>query len=157
LTWLRKLDAYLEEWILIASLVVTVGIIFYQVVTRYVFSSPPSWSEELARYIFLWQIWIGASMAAKYRKHLQVSLFRDMLPEKIQKIVEVIVLLLWTGFCIFLAWNGSSLALKVQRQLSPAMRISMFYSYASVPVGCALMAFRLIQQLVEMGRQQVRG
>jgi len=37
-------------------------LVFIQVVMRYVFSNSLSWSEEMARFIFLWLSWIGAAM-----------------------------------------------------------------------------------------------
>jgi TRAP-type C4-dicarboxylate transport system permease small subunit len=60
-------------------------------------------------------------------------------------------LLIWFGFSIFLAYKGSELVLILVKrgQVSPAMRIPMAYAYASVPVGCSLMAIRLIERMVE--------
>ena len=46
-----------------------------QVVTRYVFKIPLPWSEEMARYLFLWLTWVGASSyATKERKHVSIDL-----------------------------------------------------------------------------------
>lgn len=53
----------LEAHLLVCSLIFTVILVFFQVILRYVFSSSLSWSEELARYIFIWQIWLGTSVA----------------------------------------------------------------------------------------------
>ena len=48
----------LEEWLLVGSLAFSVILLFIQVIMRSVFNSSLSWSEELARYIFIWQIYI---------------------------------------------------------------------------------------------------
>jgi len=148
---LKKLWDHFEEYILVYSLVFTVFLIFFQIIMRYVFHNSLSWSEELARYVFLWQIWLGASFAVKQQRHLRIEAFKNMLPEKVQKYAEMITLLIWFGFSIFLAYKGSELTLILIKrgQVSPAMRIPMAYAYASVPIGCGLMAIRLIEQMVK--------
>lgn len=148
---LKKLWDHFEEYILVYSLVFTVFLIFFQIIMRYVFHNSLSWSEELARYMFLCQIWLGASFAVKQQRHLRIEAFKNMLPEKAQKYAEMITLLIWFGFSIFLAYKGSELTLILIKrgQVSPAMRIPMAYAYASVPVGCGLMAIRLIERMVE--------
>ncbi|WP_349295066.1 TRAP transporter small permease subunit (plasmid) [Thioclava sp. 'Guangxiensis'] len=49
------------------ALVLLVGIVLLQVVARYLFDQPPSWTEEAARYAMIWAGLIGASMAFKRR------------------------------------------------------------------------------------------
>lgn len=149
---LKKIWDHLEEYILVYSLMFSVGLVFVQVVMRYVFSNSLSWSEELARYLFLWQIWLGASYAVKEHKHLRIEILQDFIkdPRK-RKMYDVFVMVLWLGFSIFLTSESASLTiLQFQRnQVSPAMRIPMAYAYASVPVGCGLMSLRLIGEIVK--------
>lgn len=116
---------------------------------RYVFKSSLTWSEELARYIFLWQIWVGAAYAAKESQHLRIEVLKKRLSDRGKDILDIIVIMIWTAFSIFLATRSGQLTsiLFSRGQLSPAMRIPMGYAYASVPVGCGLMAFRLLQNL----------
>ncbi|WP_106406512.1 TRAP transporter small permease [Paramaledivibacter caminithermalis] len=144
----KILDEKLEEVFLIYSLIFTVAIIFLQVVMRYVFKNSLSWSEELARYIFLWQIWVGASYAVKKSKHLRVGIINSYISEKGKIIVEILVIILWICFSVFLTTKSAELTglLFKRNQLSPAMRMPMGYAYASVPVGCGLMTLRLLQR-----------
>lgn len=146
----KKLWDNFEEYILVSSLVFTVSLIFLQVIMRYVFRHSLSWSEELARYVFLWQIWLGASLAVKKRRHLRIEAVKDLLPKDKQKYLELLTLLIWFGFSLFLAFKGSQLTkmLFMRGQVSPAMQIPMAYAYASVPVGSALMAIRLIGEII---------
>jgi len=121
---------------------------------RYVFSNSLSWSEELARYVFLWQIWLGASFAVKEHRHLRIEVLKDLVPKDGQKYFELFVLLIWFGFSAFLAYKGTELTMILAQrgQLSPAMRLPMAYAYASVPVGCGLMAIRLIEEMIKLFR-----
>ena len=79
---LKWLNENFEKYILVASLVVMIVIIFVQVVLRYCFGTTISWGEELTRYIMLYQIWIGAAYAVKEDAHLRITTFRDKFSKK---------------------------------------------------------------------------
>lgn len=146
---LKILDDKLEEYFLVITLTISVILIFAQVVMRYVFSSSLSWSEELARYLFLWQIWVGASFAAKHEKHLRTDILKGAVPDKYKNCVELVAVIIWLVFSIFLTCKSTLLVITIGKmhQLSPAMRMPMIYAYASVPIGCCLMSIRLIQNI----------
>ena len=149
---LKKIWEHFEEYLLVWSLMFSVALIFLQVVMRYVFINSLSWSEELARYLFLWQIWLGASFAVKKHRHLRIELFVDKLKGRKKQLFELAVLLIWFGFSLFLAIKGSELTIMLFKrgQVSPAMQIPMGYAYASVPVGCGLMAIRLLEEMAAL-------
>jgi len=146
---LKILDEKFEEYFLAVTLSISVILIFLQVVMRYVFSNSLSWTEEMARYLFLWQIWVGAAYAVKKNKHLNADILRSLLPVDKQKYLDLISTVIWLLFSIFLVYKSSTLVSTIARmgQLSPAMRMPMEYAYASVPVGCSLMAIRLVQKI----------
>ena len=147
---LRFLDDHLEEYLLIGSFFVTVTVIFIQVICRYVFGNSLSWSEELARYIFVWQIWLGASYAAKINKHINITVAREKMPQRVQVILEALVLVIWTAFAVFMVVKGKDVIAYIikSKQRTPALQISMAIPYLSVPVGCGLMAFRILENVV---------
>ncbi len=146
---MKKLIDHFEEYLLISSMFFSVTLVFIQIVMRYVFKSSIFWSEELTRYLFLWQIWLGASYAAKEGKHLRIEFVKEFLGRKGRAVFECIALSIWFCFCIFLAYKSSELTIMLFQsgQLSPAMRIPMGYAYASVPVGSGIMAARLVQHI----------
>lgn len=152
---LKWLDKNFETYFLITTLVVMVFIVTLQVVLRSFFKYSLTWAEEFTRYVMLYQIWLGASIAVKEDAHLRITSFRDSLSQKGQAIVELIVIVLWTVFAVFLAIKSGQLVniLFTRGQLSAAMRLPMGYAYASVTVGCALMAIRLIQKLYKLVRK----
>lgn len=142
---LRTFLDKLEEWFLVGSMAFSVLLVFAQVVMRYVFKNSLSWSEELTRYLFLWMSWVGASYAVRCRSHFRVTLLLDMLKGKVREAYELLILLIWLGFGVFMTYQGGrmSLLLWQRGQLSAAMEIPMALAYASVPFGCALMTLRL--------------
>lgn len=144
---IKALEQHLEEYFLVATILFSVVLIFFQVVMRYGFHASLSWSEEMARYLFLWQIWIGASFAVKHSKHLRAEILKSVAPKQYTDYIELAALLIWFGFSIFLFVKGVQMVSMIAKihQLSPAMRMPMVIPYASVPVGSGLMALRLVQ------------
>jgi len=142
---LKRIDMYLEESVLVVSLCFTVILIFIQIVSRYFFAYSPPWTEEITRFIYVWQCWLGASLAVKHGRHLRLFILKGFMSKNILKVIEIIALSLWIVFSIFMVWKGTTLALAVKDHLSPVLRIPMVFPYASVPVGCLLMTFRLYQ------------
>ena len=136
----------IEENLLFASLIFTVTVIFIQVVMRYVFSNSLSWSEEAARYVFIWQTWIGASYAVRKKRHLRVEVIVDRFQGVPRKFIELVVLALWIVFGCFLIYKGYQLTklIYMRGQISAALGISMAIPYAAIPVGSFFMTSRLV-------------
>ncbi len=150
----KKIWDNFEEYFLISSFLFVIPLLFLQIVMRYVFSNSLSWSEELARYIFLWQIWIGASYGVKRSRHIRIKILNQKLPEKARKILEIVTIGIALVFCIFLMINGYELVHSIFElgQLSSAMRMPMGYPYMSVLVGSVLMVIRYLERLYEIIR-----
>ena len=146
---LKKWFDNAEEYLLVGRLAFNVVLVFFQVVMRYVFQNSLSWSEELARYIFLWQTWLGASYAVKEHRHLRVEMLADRFKGRARLVFELFVLVVWFGFSGFLAYQGYQMTsfLVQSGQTSAAMQIPISWAYASVPVGCGLMALRLVGEI----------
>lgn len=156
---LKKIWDHLEEYFLIPTLIFSVMLIFAQVVMRYVFSNSLSWSEELARYLFLWQSWIGVSYGVKKNMHLRILILPGKLKGRAKDILEIIVNTIWFAFGTFMIFKGFELAMMIasRGQASAALRLPMQIAYLSVPVGCLLMNLRLIESTVMTIRGQGRG
>ena len=127
-------------------------IIILQVFYRYVLGSSLSWSEESARFLFIWVVLLGASMGVKESFHVSVTLFKDMLPRRIKVTVDVLVNLLTGVVAAIMVVYGLSIAETVSIQLSPAVRISMFWVYLAIPVSGALMLLHLTARMVELAQ-----
>lgn len=142
----------LEEYLLVGSLIFTVSIVFVQVIMRYLFNSSLSWSEELTRYIFIWQIWLGASIGLRERKHINIEILNGLLKEKWQRVINIISLIIWLGFCIFMVVSGSDLVLNLMQKgsVSSGMRIPLYFVYIVVPLSSGIMALRLLGQIYEI-------
>lgn len=149
---MAKRFARLEEIILVWTLVLMVALIFGQVIGRYIFQSAPSWTEELARYIHIFQVWVGASYAVKLRQHIRVEAFITRLKGTPRKIFEGLSILIWFSISLFLAVFGTKLVfISFQHgQVTPALQLPIWLPFLAIPLGGAGMAIRLLQQLIEI-------
>lgn len=140
----------LEEYMLCASLVLTTLIIFAQIIMRSVFNNSLTWSEELTRYIFIWQIWLGVSIAQKEKQHIKVELlFNFFKGERFRAAIDIVATLILIAFNIFLVVNGGELVRQmfVRNNVSGAMRLPLYIVYAVLPLSAFLLSLRLIGQV----------
>jgi TRAP-type C4-dicarboxylate transport system permease small subunit len=153
------LDGKFEEIFLVSTLFFSVALIFTQVVMRYVFSSSIYWSEEMARYLFIWQAWIAASFATKRSKHINLDIVVNLCPRGVQKALFWVTHVVWLSFALYMTWKSAGLTnlIFLRKTISAAMQIRMGWVYLAVPFGCALMSFRLLQVMASKLRASERG
>lgn len=136
--------------VLLALLVATT---LLQVLSRYVLSKPFDWTEEAARYIFVWVAMLGAGMAAKDRAHFFVDLLLERMPPQLGKYVAVSTGVVASAFLLAISWAALELALSNGVQDSPVLTIPMSIPYFAIPVGLGLMALFAVSDTV----QTIRG
>ena len=64
------------------------------------------WTEELAKYLFVWTIFMGVSSAVKYNDHVSVTFFVDSLPERLRSFAVLLSDMLFLGFSVFITYQG---------------------------------------------------
>ncbi|MFD1032550.1 TRAP transporter small permease [Metaplanococcus flavidus] len=147
---LHWLDRHIEEVLLVLFSTIMVAVIFMQVVMRQLDNSL-SWTEELARYCFIWLVYIGISYGVKKDRHIKVDVLLLMLKNKGKIILTIIANLLFIAFAIFVIRYGFDIAMQLLSfgQKSPANQIPMGLIYLATPIGMGLTLIRLIQNLVK--------
>lgn len=142
-------DKKIEEMFLVVSLLIMVILMFTQSISRYALGNSFTWGSELAQYLHVWQIWIGASLAVRMQSHIKVDVFINLFSKNIKKVISIIGLIAWFVFALFLAYEGTKYVIDIQvsAQTSPSLKIGMWIPYLAIPLGGALMCIRLIQQI----------
>jgi TRAP-type C4-dicarboxylate transport system permease small subunit len=149
---LNKFDQALakgETAALILIVSVMTVVVFLQVVFRYALGRPLVWSEELARYLFVWLSILGAALSVQKGGHFGLDLFRRMMPERGKQYLGILVHLLMGVVVLVIFFQGITLVQMTRLQESPAMSISMAWAYASLPVGAGLMTVHLLTALLK--------
>ncbi|MBO8173344.1 MAG: TRAP transporter small permease [Bacillaceae bacterium] len=147
---LKWLDENAEKSLLIVLFSIMVVVVFFQVFMRYVMENSLSWSEELARYCFIWMIYLGISYGVRKRRHIKVDVLLLLFKGKrIKLFFSILANLLFLVFCGFVVKYGSGIALQLLEygQKAPALQFPIGFVYMAAPVGMGLTAIRLIQNI----------
>lgn len=141
------LDKHLEEALLVFGTMVMILLIFYQVLMRHIFNSSIAWSEELARYIFIWQVWLAVPYTVTRGRHIRLELLIDAAKPKMRLVLDMIFFAVSAAFFLYIGYLAVGLTSSVMRmgQLTPAMLIPKWICYLALPVGSILGAFRFAQ------------
>ena len=117
--------------IMVICLALMVLMVFSNVVMRYAFNSGIAISEELSRWLFLWLIFLGASVAVHEQCHMGSDMVMDLLPPKVQRAAVVLgqLLMLWTTWLLLKgSWAQTMINWEV---LAPVSEYSMAWVYAT--------------------------
>ena len=115
------------------------GIVFVQVILRYVFLSPLSWIEELARYLLVWISCFGAAYGVRKGEHIAVmflnNMFKGYMKSALTIFIHILVIILFTVCFI----KGIGLSIRQWNVVTPALQIPRTLPYLGIPISFAIM------------------
>ena len=140
---LKQLNRF-EEVTSSVALSLMAGIIILQVFQRYVMQHSLDWPEELARYLFIYSVYLGSSYAAAGRRHLEVTIIRTVFGKRIGIISTILAYIITVFFCFLMFFWGFKMIFFVieSNQVAPALQFPMWIAYICIPLGFLLMGFR---------------
>jgi TRAP-type C4-dicarboxylate transport system permease small subunit len=150
-TWAGVLADRLETVLVAAAggALIFIGfLIVAQVFFRYVLAAPPSWTEELTRYVFVWLSWLGAAVVFRWGQHITIDAIVNYIPQALKPVHEAAIRLICAGILLFLLVYGID-ALEFTTSKSAALGIDMRFVYASAPVAAGIMLLFMLLDLVE--------
>ena len=138
-------------WFSFTAMLLMLLIIFAQVITRYLFGYTAEWSEELARFLFVWVVFLGSALVMGEQGHLAVEFIPLHFKGKpFGKVLEIIINLSSYVFIILLFVQGAKMTKTMTFQRSPGMDISMSIVYFVIPLSCALMLLYVIRDSIRI-------
>lgn len=144
---LRTLDRALFGAIALL-LAMMVGAVTWQVFTRYVLDDPASWTEEIARYVFTWEIFLGAALAFGRGAHILVDVVMVVFKGTARRIVAIAGYLVTLALLIPLVWYGIAMVRVTSNTYATASELNIGVVYAALPVGAAIGAFYVVLHLI---------
>ena len=112
------------------SMAVMVLLTTYQVIVRYIFSAPSTWSEELVGYIFGWSTLFGATIVSGERGHMNIPVLVDRMSPPLRKafhiLWEVVAFVFSASILVFGGFQVSKLAMG-QQTSSLGVAVGVFY------------------------------
>ncbi|MCC6192875.1 MAG: TRAP transporter small permease [Burkholderiales bacterium] len=152
---MRKLLALGERLIDAAAIAAFCGIflcVIAQVVLRYVFNNPLTWSEELARYLFIWCAFLGWLVATRRGSHLAMTFVVERLPRPAQAALAVLTQLATLLFAWLLGSRGFLLVRNNWDVENVAVPFNLGVVYLIEPIAAAVIALYALAALGELLR-----
>ena len=141
-------------WISVAAMAVMLCLIFAQVVFRYGFGFSLEWSEELARFLFVWVVFLGSALIMGESGHLAVRI----LPEKLAGTwagiaLDALINACSYTFILLLIVQGGKMVETMTFQTAPGLGIAMSWVYMVIPLSGLLMILYLAKDTIRILRE----
>lgn len=144
---IQKVDkclSMIENAVIILGLSAMFLILLAQVIMRYVFSRPLTWSEEAARFIFVYVSFIGISYAYRQKGHIRMEVVVNLFPQAVRRGLEVLINMGTIAlFCYMIPFSFRFIGIQAGVKAT-ATHIPMSIVYTALPLGMALSCVRLL-------------
>ena len=144
---IQKVDkclSMIENAVIILGLSAMFLILLAQVIMRYVFSRPLTWSEEAARFIFVYVSFIGISYAYRQKGHIRMEVVVNLFPQAVRRGLEVLINFGSIAlFCYMIPFSFRFIGIQAGVKAT-ATHIPMSIVYTALPLGMALSCVRLL-------------
>jgi len=159
LTALSAIERFLMRWTMRAAmtlLVLAACVSLWQVVTRFVFSEPSTWSEVTARSLDIWMVYLGVAVAFRQGALMAVEFVHQRLHGTARILLVAAISGLSLGVLAVIAWAGWEMASRVKFQMLAGVEnpftgegISIAMVYAAIPVGAVLSMVGVVARAAE--------
>ncbi len=139
----------LLEWTVSVLMFALVVVVFSQVALRYLTYQPLAWTEEVARYAFIWLSLLGAAVGGRRGTHFAVDLLPRRLPPRAGRVLRAVIRLIETGFYALLGWSGVRIVQVAHLQRSASIDLPMSIFYAAIPFAALLLCIFSLRHGVE--------
>lgn len=142
LAFMDHFESYLCQFLLVFFVVV----VFIQIILRFLDASL-TWTEEIARFAFIWFILFGAAYATRLCALNRVTLQFMKAPKWVTNLFLFISDMIWLAFSLIMAWEGYKAVMDLREfpYYTPALDWDQSYVYLVFPLSFLLMAIRIIQ------------
>lgn len=141
--------------VLMLCVSVTTG--FYQVLTRFVFDAPSTWSEVVARSSMIWCVFLAAAACFRGGYMMSVEVIYKMIPARRLILLEAAIALGCLIVLLVLVYFGTAMTFRVRNQMLSGLGISISWVYAAIPIGAGFSVLAVLARLVAQatGREAV--
>jgi len=133
-----------EAWLALAFFWLLGLTVFYQFITRYVFNDSAAWTEEIARYLLIATVFVGAVIGVAKNNHIQVDFFFRFMPPGLARGISLLVDVLRIGFLGCASWMTWELMQKMGSYQMTIVNLPMNLVYGVVLLAFALMTWRAV-------------
>ena len=160
LSLLKWVDRNIEKIVILICYTTMAGIIFVEVIRRFLFNEQAAWSTTIPIYLFLWVTWMGAAYNVRIRTHLRFDELRVRLPYTAQFVCLCLDAVLWILFAaIVIVFSVEQVQLSYDNFsiVQGTDDVMQWWFYLATPIAWILLVVRALQNLSEDWRAYRRG
>lgn len=124
------------------------GCVVAQVFVRYVLQLPLPWTDEVARYSFIWSSFLSASVILGRGQHFSIDGVVAHLPRRAAWVIELIGTALCLAFTLMLAQKSATWTWRMSYARSSVLELPLAVVYAVLPFSAGYMSIHLLGRLV---------
>lgn len=136
-----------EAWLALALFWALGLTVFHQFFTRYALNNSASWTEEIARYLLVATVFVGAAIGVAKNNHIQVDLLYRWLPRRMSRALSTSVDLMRLGFCASMTVYTGLMMDRMRGLQMTVVDLPMNLLYGTCLLGFAVMSWRSLQLL----------
>lgn len=130
-------------------LAVLLGMVCYQILSRWIAPLPRLlWTEEIARFLLVWVIFLGSAIAVKERSHFVLEILTDHRSSVVNAVWTHSLIVLELVFCSIFLYRGVKYAAVLMYDISDVAQISMLWVGAAIPAFGLFSTIFLIERLL---------
>jgi TRAP-type transport system small permease protein len=133
-----------EDWLSAGLFWILAVVVFIQFFTRYVLNDSASWTEEIARYLLVAVVFIGAAVGVRRNNHIQVDLLYRYLPKGVGRAMATLVDVFRVVFFLSACLLTVQLIMRIGSTRMAVVDLPMGWVHGAVLVGFVLMSWRAI-------------
>jgi len=135
---------HFEDWVAFAFFWLLAGTVFLQFFTRYALNDSAGWTEEIARYLLICTVFIGAVVSVRKDNHIHVDFFYRILPKPLMRVMSTLVDVVRIAFFGYASWLTFMLIQRIGGQRMAVVDLPIGIMYCVVLAGFVLMTWRAI-------------
>lgn len=148
----HKLNRVLEIFLVILMSVLVIDVL-WQVFSRYLLSSPSSFTDELAGFLLIWVGVLGAAYVAGRKEHLAIDILIQRSPPARQRLLLYIIHSLIFLFALSVMVTGGVVLMYTRFVLqvkSAALQLPLGYVYIVLPISGLIIMYYEVLHIIKL-------
>jgi len=132
----EKLDKVLGTSIVILMGLMVINVT-WQVVSRYIFGDPSSWTDEVARYLLVWLGLLGAAYVSGRNGHLAIDILPSKLQGKKARMLQYFIhsVIILFAAIVMVAGGGNLVYItEILDQRTATLQVPLSWIYLMIPI-----------------------
>jgi TRAP-type C4-dicarboxylate transport system permease small subunit len=130
------------------GLVLMTMLVAYQVFSRFVLNSSPSWTETGAIMVMSWFIFLGAAVGVRENFHMGFDVLLYVLPQGSKGVLRLVSDLIALTFGLGMVWYGGKLVALTWQSTIPSLGLPGGFDYLPLTTGGALICLFSLERMM---------